>query len=221
MMLHLVMLSALVHPPAPTPTLVVSPNLAHVARVEDPANTKGGGDGVYGRFDGDFSLRVGLGGEWDAQAAALRPLARLDWVGYQTLGLYLLYRQSVMKSDEALNIASVGISLSPLFLFRWSKALESGHAYGDLLLDSLTLSVGAALGTPRRGSFAEASGLELGLELGLPILPRADGPWLRVRGNLASGRDNLGFEQSWGGGVMLWLDWQFFFHLGLLGQRGD
>jgi len=221
MTLYLSALGALLHLPAQVPPLLTSANLAHLTTVEDPVGTKGSGDGVYGRFDGDFSLRLGVGGEWDAQAASVRPLARLDWVGYQTMGVYVLYRQGVMKSDEAFSVASLGVTLSPLFLFRWSKALESGRAYGDLLLDSLTLSVGAALGTPSSGSFAEASGVELGLELGLPLLPRADGPWLRVRGNLASGRDNLGFEQDWGGGVMLWLDWQFFFHVGLLDHKGQ
>lgn len=215
-MLYLSALGTLLHLPAPSPALCAHAQLAHLTPVEDPGHTAGAGDGVYGRFDGDFSLRVGVGGEWDAQATAVRPLARVDWVGYQTLGVYALYRQGVMDSDEAFSVASLGVTLSPLFLFRWSKALESGRAYGDLVLDSTTLSLGAALGTPRSGNFAEASGVELGLELGLPFLPRADGPWLRVRGHLASGRSDMGFAHDWGGGVLLWLDWQFFFHVGLL-----
>ncbi len=212
-------LSTLLHLPAQVAPLVAATQLAHLLPIEDPGNTAGNGDGVYGRLDGDFSLRLGVGAEWDAQAVAARPLARLDWVGYQTLGVYLLYRQGVMSSDEAFSVASLGVTLSPLFLFRWSKALESGHAYGDLVLDSIALSVGAALATPRSGPFAQASGVELGLELGLPFLPRADGPWLRVRGNLANGRGDLGFERDWGAGVMLWLDWQFFFHVGLLDNK--
>lgn len=214
MMVLLGMLS-LALPPAGLPSLSTTPAIA-LQRVEDPAATPGTGDGVYGRFDGDFSFRVGLGAEWDMQARAARPLARLDLLGYQTLGTYLIYRQGVMIDDEALNVVSWGVSLSPLFLFRWSRALESGRAYGDLVLDSLTLSAGLAAATPRGGAFAEALGFESALEAGVPFLPRADGPWLRCRLNIASGRSGLGFTHDWGGSVMLLLDWQAFFYVGLL-----
>jgi hypothetical protein len=131
-----------------------------------------------------------------------------------------MYRHIVLAQDAIMNLAAVVIALSPLFLLRWPRALESGNAHGDLILDSLAVSAGLALGTPRQGQFAEAPGFEMGLEMGAPFLPRANGPWVRLRLNVASGRRQVDLEQAWGGGVMLWLDWQGFFFAGLLKSEG-
>ena len=185
-------------------------------QVIDPGATAGQGDGVYGRYSGDLAYRFGLGIEWDAQAKATRPLAIAELVGYQTVGVYLSYRQGLTKYDEVENVLSFGATLSPLFFLRWSKALEFGYPHLDLMIDSLTIAPGVALSTPASGPFASVLGLELGFLAGVPILPRADGPWIRARFNLLSARRSLGFDSEWGSSFLVYLEWQGFFNVGLL-----
>lgn len=194
-----------------------TPLLAHVT---DPGATPGSGDGVYGRYSGDLAYRVGLGIEWDVQAQATRPLIVAELIGYQTIGTYLSYRQGLTKFDEATNVISVGATLSPLFLLRWSNAWELGYPYLDLMIDSLTVAPGLVLSTPDSGPFASSVGLELGFIAGVPILPRADGPWIRAQFNVLSARRSLGFDSAWGSSFFVYLQWQGFFNVGLLKDDG-
>jgi len=205
---------------AATEAVTTDPVRPRAPAVDDPGETPGRGDGIYGRFLGDLSLRVGLGAEWDIQAKAVRPLVQVETVAYQTLGLLLCYRQGLSSSDEAQNLLSVGVSLSPLFLIRWSRAAESGHAHLDLLLDSITLAPGIVFATPKDEPFGSALGFELGLSAGLPLLPRANGPWFRTRLDVMSGRKDLAFEKDWGTSLWFYLEWQGFWEVGLLDQ-GD
>jgi hypothetical protein len=152
------------------------------------------------------------------QAHVGRPLLNIEWLGYQTVGAYLGFRQSVSKNDVAENVLSLGALISPLFIWRWSEAKQAGHAYLDLTIDSLTLATGLVLATPRSERFASAPGLELGLIAGVPFLPRADGPWLKVRMDAFTGRQAMGFESSWGASCRIYLEWQGFVHAGLLGS---
>lgn len=194
---------------------------ASLAHVTDPGATAGRGDGVYGRYSGDLAYRFALGIEWDAQAKATRPLIVAELVGYQTIGVYLSYRQGLTKHDEVENVISFGATFSPLFFLRWSKAAELGYPHLDLMIDSLTIAPGLALSTPPSGPFAGSVGLELGFGAGVPILPRADGPWIRARFNLLSARRSLGFDSEWGSSLFVYVEWQGFFNAGLLrtGER--
>lgn len=187
-------------------------------RVADPLTGKGAGDGLYGRFKGDVSFRGSLGLEWDAQVEVGRPLLAAELLAYQTVGLYGSYRRGI-GADPVSHVLSLGATLSPLFLLRWSKAKETGHAYSDLIIDSLGVAVGAHLSTPRSGHFAEDTGLELGLLGAVPLLPRADGPWIRLRANLLTGRSSSLNEAK--PGVTMWatLTWESFFFAGILAKK--
>lgn len=180
-----------------------------IARVEDPVGTSGTGDGVYGRFAGDFAFEGGLGVEV-APTSSVRPLLYGDLSIYQTAGLYGSFRQTVANGDPTLRLASLGVDLSPLFLLRWSKAREWGKAYPDLILDSLTFSAGFRADEPRDGKILDSTGFEGALGLGVPLFGRAQGLWLRGRANLlTTSRGSVG--TFW-----IVLTYQGFAHQGLL-----
>lgn len=140
-------------------------------------------DGVYGRFAGDLELRVGAG----AAIAAGGPMlaAELGARFLCTSGVYVHYADSVGTSGPLVaRSISAGLDLAPLFLARYATNLEGSSGHLDLLLDSLAFGVGAFWAAPRRGPFEEKPGLELALGFAIPILPRATGPFIRVRGAL-------------------------------------
>ncbi len=203
------------------PSLAWAQDDAAEAQVVDPGATAGGGDGVYGRFDGDLSYRFDLGLMWDVQVEKARPWAQLELNGYQTLGIFVGYGYGIQATDPVSHTLSAGATLSPLFLFRWSKAKQWGYPYLDLLVDSLTVSPGLVLATPREGRFGSALGFDLGCGLGVPLLPRADGPWLRSTFHLTTGRKQLGLAHDLAGSMMFMLEWQGFFFLGLLHTQKD
>lgn len=170
------------------------------------------GDGVYGRFDGDFAFSLGAGIELDfaGPGVAPRPLILGSARFYQTVGAYVALSQAVLDSDGLERVFSTGVLLEPLFLLRWSEAKQSGVAIADLALDSLSLSLGAYFGEPRGARLAEASGFELGLGFGIPLMGNAPGPWLRTRGQLR-------FGQSEPAALLhVLLEWQGFWESGFV-----
>src|SRR5690606_27948476 len=94
-------------------------------------------DGVYGRFDGDLSLAVGLGGELGFDPASPRLLGTLALRYYSLVGLYAGYRESLRDVDPQARGLSVGLLLEPLFLLRWTRAATTGSPFWDLTIDSL------------------------------------------------------------------------------------
>jgi hypothetical protein len=142
-------------------------------------------DGVYGRFDGDLTLTLGLGVELDGSA---RGAALGRALYYHSAGIVLGYSDALGADGADLNrIGFVGIELRPLFLPRWALDLEFNTPTLDLALDSLALGVSLF----RAGRDAEAggakSGLELSLGFGVPLCGRAQGLWLEARGFLRPG----------------------------------
>jgi hypothetical protein len=135
-------------------------------------------DGVYGRFDGDLTLSIGLGAELhDGPRGALIGRA----LYYHTAGLTLSYADGLGGDVTPKRVASAGIELRPLFLPRWSLDLECGCPLIDLTLDSLSL--GAGLFVARRGEPSESkTGAELSVGLGIPLFAKAEGLWLEGRG---------------------------------------
>ena len=137
-------------------------------------------DGVYGRLDADIGISPNLGMQLyrgDAQ-----PTLGLQSMYLSTLGVGLTYADSrllfgAQSSDRS--VTSVEFKLCPLFLARWSQALEMGPPLLDLTLDSFTLGIGAfwdydhALGVLRRGTSVSAS-------LSLPLLSQMRGPWVNA-----------------------------------------
>lgn len=139
----------------------------------------GRGDGVHGRFAGDFDLGFGLGlgtTQDDALGAA-----RLSLHYYSTLGVYAVYADGLGQEGEIRRFGSIGAELRPLFLPRWSQDLEQGPATLDLAIDSLSLGMGAFFAQPRGRDFGSERGLELSLGAGLPFFQNASGPWLEAR----------------------------------------
>lgn len=137
-------------------------------------------DGIYGRLDGDIALCPSLGLEHyrgDSQAAI-----GLQAMYFSTLGLSLHHADSdflVGKRSVNRSATSLDMQLTPLFLTRWSQAMEVGPRFLDLLVDSFKLGLGAyweydrGIGQVRRGS-AVSTGL------GVPLANRANGPWLNA-----------------------------------------
>ena len=171
-----------------------------------PDSLEGGGrgDGVYGRFDGAFALAIAGGIEAAPASGAVRPSALVTTRFYQTAGLALGYSQAVMQADPLERSASASLLLEPLFLVRWSGDQEWGHAFWDLLLDSISLSAGVLLAESRGGTFGDAAAFRAGLGAGVPLLARASGPWLRFGGQI-----DAGLEPNVVGTLSVRLEWQW------------
>lgn len=188
------------------------PTKGTVRRIESPDPNAPRGDGVYGRFNGDLSLQVGAGVEGDFRGPAFRPLLLASASVYQTLSVYGSFRESFSDSDPADRVVSAGLMVSPLFLIRWPRSLETGAATWDLTLDSLAVVGGLAFPQERDANLFAKPAAEFGVELGVPLLRRANGLFLRSRGQLTTGEE---LAPS----VWLWLSWQGFVNAGIL--KGD
>jgi hypothetical protein len=138
------------------------------------------GDGAYGRFDGDLDLGLGAGMSAGFGSGDLGVGVRTTAHWYSSLGVFVGYAESVGDSRIERR-GGAGVELEPLFLIRWSQALEQGPAFLDLTLDSLSLGVGYFLLEPVGRGFGSRRGVELSLGLGLPLFAAAGGPWLEAR----------------------------------------
>jgi hypothetical protein len=185
-----------------TKTAAARPLSSNDSRVLAPDDAPG--DGIYGRFDGDFSFTVAAGGEIDITRQSARPALFTTLRFYQTVGLSLSASQAVTGSDPLERRVTLSFIVEPLFLVRWPKYQHTGHPFWDLTLDSLQLHVGAAFLEPRAGNFASPTVANMGAGLGFPLLAKADGLWLRTRLDVELGAAApavLG---------LLGLEWQFF-----------
>jgi hypothetical protein len=134
-------------------------------------------DGVYERFDGDLELGLALGAELGSAGSAA-PVVRGTAHYFSIAGLYAGGR--IRAGDRsALSLFDLGIDVRPLFVPRWAKGYETGPAWFDLSLDSLSLSLGAFWA--RRAADAGTRGFEAALGLGVPLFASAAGPWLEAR----------------------------------------
>jgi len=160
-----------------------SPALADGANVARAVNLKADSsrDGVYDRFDGDLDLGLALGAELGS-AGTPAPIVRGSAHYFSIAGLYAAGRFKA-SSDSAPALFDLGVDVRPLFVPRWAKGYETGPAFFDLTLDSLSLSLGGfwSAKSDRREA---AHGFEAGLGFGLPLLAAAAGPWLEARGVL-------------------------------------
>jgi hypothetical protein len=161
---------------------LASGTLAAALLAAAPARA-GGSDGLYGRFDGDLELRVHAGAAFAAGGPALS--ASVAALYLSSAGIYAHYTDA-LGSDAPLVTRSVsgGVHLQPFFLARYAFDAERGPAFLDLLVDSLALELGAYWSAPRQSPWDEHPGLEVALDIALPFLPRATGPFLGVRGAL-------------------------------------
>jgi hypothetical protein len=141
--------------------------------------------GVYGRFDGDVALGLGLGAELGSnagEAIAARASAHYFW----TAGLVVGYSQALageLSPDEARRLLYIGADVRPAFIPRWVNNMEQGPALLDLMLDSISLGSGIFFAETEAG-FGEQRGFEASLGFGVPLFARASGLWLESRGLL-------------------------------------
>jgi hypothetical protein len=132
----------------------------------------------YGRLQGDVTLVAGLGGAVAARGVRAEGEVRLRYL--DSLGVFATYEDGALVGSpaEPTRVLTTGVELRPLFVLRWLTGRELRRARVDLLLDSLGLELGATFAQPAGTSFASRAGMQAGLGLEVPILPRATGPWL-------------------------------------------
>ena len=158
--------------------------VVRAARADGPGSGAGGTDTTYGRIDGDASVVVGAGvalGPRDPRAALDARLRYLD-----TVGIFVTYEDGRLFGSGAdpSRVLAGGLELRPLFLGRWLKGVELGHARADLLLDSFGIELGGFVAQPAGGSFGQRPGLQVGLGLELPVSGSASGLWTGLHGGL-------------------------------------
>ena len=141
-------------------------------------------DRSYGRFDGDLALagELALVASEDGPALGVRATA-----SYLTMaGAYAEYDEGLDRQGESMaRRLSGGIELRPLFLARFVGDLETGAPLFDLWLDSLGFGLGTFITWHPAMACAEncqRQGLEFAGRMALPLLARANGPFVALRG---------------------------------------
>lgn len=140
-------------------------------------------DGVYGRFDGDLDIGLGIGADFtsDQIAGALRGTLHYFWMA----GVFVEYADAFDEgAPDYARIVSVGVDVRPLFVPRWVRNRTRGPRFIDLTIDSLSLGLGAFWSHPTDEALGDERGFEGSLGFGIPLFGRASGPWLEARGML-------------------------------------
>ncbi len=138
-------------------------------------------DTTYGRLDGDLALGVGLGATFGPTSPRGEVELRLRYL--ETAGIFAAYEDGFSESaSDPRRVVAAGLELRPMFLGRWLTGTELALPRVDLLLDSLGFEVGFFFEQPALAGFSERPGLQAGIGLELPILARAEGPWIGVHG---------------------------------------
>jgi len=95
------------------------------------------------------------------------------------VGLFATYE------DGAERAVAGGIELRPLFIARWLSGAEFGNATLDLLVDSFGIELGAFSAKSNSNTASPIlSGFQCALGVELPLLSRATGIFIGVRGGL-------------------------------------
>ena len=139
-------------------------------------------DSSYGRIDGDIDLVVGAGSVIAPRGPRGEAELRLRYL--ETAGVFATYEDALGSSAEPERALIMGLEMRPLFLARWLRGLETQRDWLDLALDSLGFEMGAVLQQPAGRGFASQRGIEVAIGIELPLLARAVGPWIGVRGGL-------------------------------------
>ncbi|MEO5732016.1 MAG: hypothetical protein ABI134_18970, partial [Byssovorax sp.] len=151
------------------------------ARAED--------DGVYGRLDGDLELRAEAGAGFASGGPSLAAGVSALYLG--TAGFYVHYTDALgTRGADVTRSIAAGLHLEPLFLARYASDLEHGPARLDLLIDSFGVEIGSFWSAPRGYGLAAEPGLELAATLAVPLLARANGPFIALRGALRLRQDD-------------------------------
>jgi hypothetical protein len=150
----------------------------------DDAIAGGSEDATYGRVEGDLTLVAGAGGVLASRGPRAEVELRLRYL--ESIGIFAAYEDGPLLSSQAdpSRFVLAGAEVRPLFLFRWLKGHETSHPVLDLVLDSIGLELGAAFAQPPGMPFGSRPGVGVGLGFEVPMLGRASGPWLGLRGGL-------------------------------------
>jgi hypothetical protein len=140
-------------------------------------------DGAYGRFDGDLNLSLAAGATIGPGGPSAAVLGRV--IFFESAGIYAAYTDALGRAQAPLpRTLAAGVTLRPLFVPRWALDLERGPAILDLTLDAIGFDFGVIWPAKPDGSFTERPGMEAAVGTEVPILGRANGPFLGVRGAL-------------------------------------
>lgn len=135
---------------------------------------------VHGRLDHDLVLTAALGG-----GVALNDRVHPDPTGSASLELrarlvdmagLLLAQEWRPEGDSRLIVAA---DIRPLFLARWILGGSLHREFLDLMLDSIGLDLGVAIG-PYDDDAGVAVAIGFGIDVPLYIAPHADGFFLRL-----------------------------------------
>jgi len=140
-----------------------------------------------GRIDGDVALVLGAGMVIAPRAPRLECEARIRYL--DSAGVFVAYEDSAAFGSEPKRVLSAGVELRPLFLGRWLEGLEVDNARLDLFVDSFGLELGVAFSQPSGSAFGSTRGLQIGLGLELPMLPKATGPWVGLHAGVRWNQD--------------------------------
>ncbi len=184
-------------------------------------------DGAYGRLDGDMLFVGAAGVGIEAGGAVLETHVSLSYLS--TAGPYVRYTEGFGQEDLRIGRSiGFGMELRPLFLGRYALDLEQGPAHLDLFADSFTLIAGTFWSAPAMGPDAYElliePGLELGVGLGVPLLPSGSGPYVGVQalarwpGEHLVGRSDADFLDR-GSLLIFTLAWHQIFDSGLVDFR--
>jgi hypothetical protein len=140
-------------------------------------------DGAYGRFDGDLNLSLAAGATVGPGGPSAAVIARA--IFFESAGIYGAYTDAIGRAQAPLpRTLAAGVTLRPLFIPRWALDLEHGPAILDLTLDAIGFDFGLIWPAGSDGSFTERPGMEAALGTEVPLLGRANGPFVGVRGAL-------------------------------------
>lgn len=143
-------------------------------------------DGTDGRLEGDLDLSAGAGAaitDFAAPEKAPALVVRTAATFASIAGLYAGYEDTFDASRARFGRqVTAGVTVKPVFWIRFAQVWSTGSPRADLLLDSLILEVGSVWSAPVGRAMESEPGLEMAVGLGFPILPRASGPFVELRG---------------------------------------
>jgi hypothetical protein len=149
---------------------------------EDGALDLGNVDTTYGRIDGDVGVALGLGATFAPGAPRGAVDLRLRYV--DTVGLFGFFENGFGSTIDPRRLVGGGFEVRPLFLARWLEGNELSLPFVDLLIDSLGFELGAFFEEPEGGAFESRPGFQASLGIEVPLLARANGPWIGVHGGV-------------------------------------
>src|SRR5579859_5604958 len=168
--------------PEPAGPSLLAALLAAAAIAATRPAAAGGAD--YGRIEGDTTWITGLGAV--VAPGGLRAVVEMRLRYLESAGVFVAYEEGALLGSgaDAARVLAGGFELKPVFLFRWLRGHETGAARLDLVLDSIGLELGTFLFQPVGHGFGSEAGLQAALGVELPLLERASGPWVALRGGL-------------------------------------